>query len=140
VRFFVDTNVLVYRLTESEYREPCARILDAIVDERAEGVTSTAVLEELWHLELRGVLSGLSGATQEAFVFLAPLLAVTHDVFREALELPASSLGANDRLHAATCRTNGIDAIVSADAAFDELGVPRRIDPLDATAVGELLA
>jgi len=51
------------------------------------------------------------------------------------------ALGANDRMHAATCITHGIERVVSADADFDALGrrLPR-VDPLDSRALKRLLA
>lgn len=60
---------------------------------------------------------------------------------RIAIELGTSpALGANDRLHAATCLGAGIEHILTADRGFDELDLPRRIDPLDDDALGELIA
>lgn len=62
-----------------------------------------AVLEEIWHLELRGVLGDLTGLTADARMLFAPVLAVTDEIFGRALALAApSNLGANDRMHAAT--------------------------------------
>lgn len=49
-----------------------------------------------------------------------------------------AAIGPNDRLHAATCMYYGIDAIVSADRGFNEVRGLRRIDPLDAEAIGKL--
>lgn len=105
---------------------------------RMEGRTSVAVLEETWHLELRGRPSGLDGTTMDAYLLFTPLLAVTDAILRDALTIDANSLGSNDRVHVATCAANGIDAILSADQAFD--GVPglRRIDPLDREALAAL--
>lgn len=138
--FFVDANVIVYGALPSDYREPCLEILRAVGGGEAEGSTSTAALEEVWHLELSGRVAGLEGLTGRSHTIFAPLLPVTNEVFALALELRASRLGANDRLHAATCLAHGIDVIVSADADFDELGELKRVDPLDAEARRKLLA
>ena len=137
--FFVDANVLVYGRTTSEHHDACADILEAIARGDIAGQTSTAVLEEIWHLELtRG--RDFEGITEHAYSVLKPLLAVTDEIFRAALVLDLDGLGANDRVHAATCLANGIDTIVSADASFDRVPGLRRVDPLDDRARRRLLA
>lgn len=106
----------------------------------ATGRTSSAVLEEVWHLELSGRVHGLDGLAARTHALMRPLLIVTDAVVDRALALDAPRLGANDRLHAATCLVNGLATIVSADADFDGLEAPRRVDPLDAAEVDRLLA
>ncbi|HEY7961102.1 MAG TPA: type II toxin-antitoxin system VapC family toxin [Solirubrobacteraceae bacterium] len=140
MRFFLDANILVYSRSSSEYRDPCLHVLAAITQGHADGCTSTAALEEVWHLELTARADGLHGLTADAYGMLAPLLPVTDEVFSRALSLPGGSLGSNDRVHAATCLTNGIHTIFSADGDFDSVENLRRVDPLDEHAVGELLA
>lgn len=137
--FFVDTNVVVYAATDGPYRESCLRILAAAA-QGAEARTSTVVLEEAWHVELSGRAGDLTGLAANAYTVFTPLLAVTDEVVDAALRLDAAGLGANDRIHAATCALNGIDVIVSADAGFDRLRSIRRIDPLDGRRLGRLLA
>lgn len=68
-----------------------------------------------------------------------PLLAVTDEVIGLALELDARRIGANDRVHVATCRVHGLGTIVSADRGFDAVQGLRRVDPLDTSAVAALL-
>jgi PIN domain len=82
----------------------------------------------------------IAGMTADAYALFKPLLSVTDDIFRDALALPNVRIGANDRMHVATCLANGIDTIVSADRDFDTVEQLRRVDPLDAPAVEELLA
>lgn len=91
-------------------------------------------------MELRERPAGLAGATADAYEVLTPLLPVTDEVLRHALSLDHAGLGANDRVHVATCRLNAIAAIVTADEAFDGLTDLRRIDPLDREALDGLLA
>jgi len=136
--FFVDTNVVVYAATDGPYREPCLRVLEATA-RGAEARTSTAVLEEAWHVELSGRARDLTGLAANAYTVFTPLLAVTDDVVDAALRLRAAGIGANDRIHVATCALNGIDVIVSADTGFDSVRGIRRIDPLDARALKRLL-
>lgn len=137
--FLVDANVVVYAAVDSEYRAPCLEILEAVARRTAGGVISTAVLEEVWHVELSGQAGSLGGLAGRSYALFTPLLTVTDEVVRRALALDAPRLGANDRIHAATALVNGIDTILSADAGFD--GVPglRRVDPLDDRARAGLL-
>jgi predicted nucleic acid-binding protein len=139
--FFVDANVIVYSgVRDSPYRAPCLEIMAAITRGEVEGRTSTAVLEEVWHLELSGRVRELDGLTASAYAILGPILPVTDEAFRRALGLEAPALGANDRVHVATCLTHGIDLVVSADKEFDSVPEVRRVDPLDGPARTALLA
>ncbi len=138
--FFVDANIVVYATTRSRYRDSCTRILEAVSSGQADGQTSVAVLEEIWHLELRGVLGDLTGLTAESRTLFAPVLAVTDEIFGRALTLAApANLGANDRVHVATCVVMDIPVIVSADAGFDDAPGVRRVDPLDEKSLRKLL-
>lgn len=137
--FFVDANVIVYSAVPSGYREHCLELLAAIARGNADGRTSTAVLEEVWHLELSGRAGDLDGLTRRAYALLGPLLPVSDESFRLALGLNAPALGANDRLHVATCLTHGIDTVVSADRGFDSVSELRRVDPADEPARAALL-
>ena len=128
--FFVDANVIVYAASEGPYRDACVAVLEAVVD-GAPGVTSVAVLEEVWHLERSGRLPGLLGTTDDALDVFWPPTSVTAPVLRAALRLDAAALGANDLVHVATCHDLGITDIVTADAAFDQAPRLRRVDPLD---------
>jgi predicted nucleic acid-binding protein len=137
--FLIDTNVLVYQMTDSPYRESCASIVAAAAERRADGCISTAILEEVWYLELTRRIEGLEGATSDIYEIFSPLLSINDDVFRRALALEVAELGSNDRIHAATCQEWGIKSIVSADVAFDGIRWLRRVDPLDERAVERLL-
>lgn len=68
-----------------------------------------------------------------------PLLAVTDEVMKAALELGEPVLGSNDRVHVATCRLSAIEVIVSAGREFGAVEGLRRVDPLDADAVAALV-
>lgn len=141
MRIFVDANVVVYArsMEKGSLPERCREIIRAIGEGLLEARTSVAVLEEIWHLELRGRPTGLDGVAADAYTLFTPLLAVTDEIVRDALELDGGSLGANDRIHVATCRANDIEAIVSTDAGFDGIASLRRIDPLDRDALASLM-
>ncbi len=136
--FFVDANVVVYAATEGPYRDACVALLAAVA-EGASGRTSTAVLEEVWQIELSGRVGAVDGLARRAYTLFTPLLPVDDEVVAAALPLRTRGLGANDRIHAATCAVNAIGTIVSADAPFAAVRGLRRVDPLDRPALGELL-
>lgn len=137
--FFVDANVVIYSAVESPYRAPCLAILEAVARGRADGRTSTAVLEEVWHVELSGHAGVLDGLAQRAYTLFTPLLPVTDQALRMALSLDAAQLGANDRLHVGTCLVHGIDVVTTADRGFDVVTGITRLDPLDPAAVESLV-
>ena len=137
--FLVDANVIVYAAIPSEYREPCLAILAAIAAGKADGKVSTAVFEEVWHLELSGRVGPIRGLAERAYRAFTPLLPVTDDIVARAIRLDAKRLGSNDRIHVATALANGIDTIVSADSDFDRVRAIRRVDPLDDRAIARLL-
>jgi predicted nucleic acid-binding protein len=138
--FFVDANIPIYARMSSAYREPCLEILAAIAAGEVDGRTSTAAMEEVWHFELSGRAPAIAGLTADAYTLFKPLLSVTDETFRDALALPDARIGANDRVHLATCLTHGIQTILSADRAFDGIAQLRRVDPLNEKALAELLA
>ena len=138
--FFVDANVIVYAATEGEYRSSCLRILEAIANGDTEGRTSPTVLEEVWYVERSGRAGSLDGLATQTYAVFSPLLPVTDDAFRLALSVRKSDLGPADRLHVGTCRSSGIDTIVTADAGFGGLRGLRRVDPLDPAAIRRLLS
>ena len=136
---FLDANVIIYSAMDSRYRLPCLEILQAVAERRVEGRISTAVFEEIWHVELSGRAGRIAGLAARSYTLLTPLLPVTDEVVARALALDAPRLGTNDRIHAATALENGIATVVSADTGFD--GVPglRRVDPGNKTALRQLL-
>lgn len=140
--FFVDANVIVYAQLAGPHREACLALLEAVARGDADGRTSPAALEEVWHLELGRRVGDLTGLTERAYMIFSPLLAVTDEAFRMAVSIGATlpTLGANDRLHAGTCRAHGIGVIASADRDFDGLPELRRIDPGDPRAWRSLMA
>jgi len=139
VGLFLDTNVFLYAGSDSPYRKGSALVVGALGDGALVAATSAAVIEELWHLELSGRIPGLDGVTRAAFQLMRPVLAVTDDIVAAALELAPSKLGANDRIHVATCHAHGIPTVLTADRAFDTAPDLRRIDPADLPAVEALL-
>lgn len=138
--FFIDTNVFLYAVRESEYQPGSAATLEALGAGTAVAVTSAAVVEELWHLELSGRVPGLDGVAEAAFTLMRPVLAVTDEIVAAAFDLDVTGVGGNDRIHAATCAVHGIRTILTADRGFDSVPGLRRVDPADLPEVRTLLA
>jgi len=137
--FLVDANVIVYAASVSPFRTASAEIIDAVTNRDIDGRISTAILEEIWHVELSGKVPGIDGLAKRAHALFSPLLPVTDDIVARALELPDTQLGSNDRIHVATALENGIDTIVSFDLAFDLAPRIRRVDPMNDGARSRLL-
>ena len=137
--FFVDANAILYSAFEGPGRENCLKLLEAVAAGDAQGRTSPAVLEEVWHVARRDGGGRLDGLTRAALEIFSPLLPVTEDAFVHALSIDHRGL-ANDRLHLGTCAVHDIDVVLTADRAFDGVKGVDRVDPLDAEAVEQLLA
>lgn len=139
--FFIDTNVFIYAVAEdSPYQAGAIETMEALSAGRASAATSATVIEELWHTELRGRVAGLDGAADASFTLMRPVLAVTDEIVAAALDLKVRGLGANDRIHVATCHAHGIDTVLTADRGFDGAPGLRRVDPADLPEVRTLLA
>lgn len=136
---FVDANPILYSAVGGKARANCDRVLRAIAAGELDGHTSPVVLEEVWHVSERSFGGKLNGLVGDTMTIFSPLLTVTEDALAHALSMPASRLGAKDRLHIGTCVTHEIEAVFTADRAFDGVKGIRRIDPFDAAAVEELL-
>lgn len=137
--FFVDANIIIYSAVDSPLRPVCLRILGGVAAGDVDARTSTACLEEVWHIERSGRAGNLTGLAMNAYRVFTPLLPVTDRAFRSALELEAPKLGPNDRLHVGTCLDHSIATILSADAGFDGVEGILRVDPADQDALASLL-
>ena len=135
--WFIDTDVLVYALTDGPRREPCLRLLHAIAAGDVRATTSTLVIEELWHLEGRlGLAPGSARAAVEVF---AEIVSVDDWAMLSAMDdVGSAGLGTADRVHAATCRSERLVGIISADRAFDSMAGLSRIEP-DSAGISPLL-
>lgn len=138
--FFVDANAILYSAFPGPSRGNCVRVLKAIAAGEAEGRTSPAVLEEVWHVSRRDFDGRLNSVVGNALAIFSPLLPVTEDALAHARSMPDSRLDTKDRLHVGICATHEINAVLTADRAFDNVKGIRRVDPFDFAAVEELLA
>ena len=138
--FLLDTSVLIYRVTDSEYRRPCAEIVRAVAEKGAEGFVSAAVLEEVWQLELQGLIEGLDGVTADYYDLFSPLLPMTDEILARALpstrrrSAPAT-VSTRPRVSSTASRRSCRPTRLSTASS----GL-QRVDPLNTRAVTALLA
>ncbi len=133
---FIDTAVIMYAAGNPHpLQEPCRRLVEAVVDQRLDGVTSTEVIQEILHRFSTSDRRRIGAAMAEsALDVFAPILPITERIMREMpnLILRHPELSARDLVHVATCRVHDIDLIISPDRGFDEIDGLARIDPADA--------
>jgi hypothetical protein len=138
VTVFIDTAVLMYAAgSEHPLRAPCQQVLDRIGRGELTATTSTEVVQEIVHRYLAigrpDLAVVISAGTLDLF---APVLPVTHALMRRVPRLADRypDLAARDLIHVATCIHEGIDTIVTTDAAFDAVREIHRIDPRELVA------
>jgi predicted nucleic acid-binding protein len=141
-RFLCDTNVLVYALgAPHPYREPCREIVARQGDGHLSGEVTAVVIAEFAHQRLRQVKDRQEATVAARQVGAAFRVHAVDEADTElALDLFARwpSLDAFDALLAATALNRGVDAVLSADRAFDAVEGIDRIDPLDDRAISAL--
>lgn len=130
---FVDSNVFIYAHTATIYASPCRDILRLIARGDLDGLTSVFVAEEIWHVERNGPLNIPSGSMRLSLDAFDQVVAVDMHVVAEAMAMTdvPPSLGTADRVHAATCRSLGIQRILSADTSFEGIPWLQRIEPTE---------
>lgn len=140
-RYLVDTNVFVYaRGLEHRYRAPCRAILEAAQERAIWLEASVEMVQEFTHILFRrGVARAAALEEAEEVRTQCRLHDFDSGVLSEALRLLRDhhGLGVRDAVHAATAVRADLEAVISADTAFDALQDPRRVDPL---ALAEQLA
>jgi hypothetical protein len=141
-RFLYDTSIFVYALgQEHPYREPCREIVRRAAAGDLQGEASADLLQELLHQRARR--TGDRGGAAKAVRMVAKLAwwhpLEPNDVQRGMDLFEAhNGLDARDAVFAALAINRGIDAILSADRAFDGINGLERIDPADERAVATL--
>lgn len=143
-RFLYDTNVFVYALgREHPLRDSCKAILFRGRSGELRGEASADLIQEFAHQRYRQTHDRAAACRSARRVAQTCVLHALEpaDVLR-GLELfeRHPRLSGRDASFAAVALGRGIDAILSADRAFDELPGLERIDPADADAVAGLAA
>lgn len=141
-RFVYDTSVFAYALgREHPYREPCREIVRRAAAGDLQGEASVDLLQELVHQRARRTGDRRDAAKAARSV---AKLVWWHPVepadVQRGIDLfeTHDGLDGRDAVFAGLALNRGIDAILSADRAFDEIDGLERIDPADERAVGAL--
>jgi predicted nucleic acid-binding protein len=129
----IDANVFVYaRGGPHAYRDPCRRLLADILSAREEGNVDTEALQEIMHVYWyrKQLERGLDYLERLLVLFPTPL-PVTGDIIATARDVLTTHprLSPRDAIHAAVVLNHGLEAIISADRAFDEISEIKRLDP-----------
>lgn len=138
----LDTTVLAYAVgADHPLREPTTRLVTAIRDGHLHATTTVEVIQEFAHISARRrERSDAVSLARDFASLLSPLLVADEQVLDRGLSLFArGTLGAFDAVLAATALAYKADALVSADAAFEEVRGLRHVAP-DTTAFERLLA
>jgi uncharacterized protein len=123
----LDTTVLVYAMgRDHPYRDPCRTLVAAVASGDLDATTTVEVVQEFVHVRARRRDRAEAAELGRDYAsLLAPLIAPTGDDLRDGLALfeREPCLGAFDAVLAAAAVNAGVEAVVSADAAFAQ--VPR---------------
>jgi len=131
----IDANVLVYaRGVPHPYRDACRNLLAEAQAGRLEANVDTEVLQEIVHVYWyrKRLARGLDYLDRLLVLFPTPF-----PVTGETITIARDILGAHpqlqprDAIHAAVVLNHGLEAIISADRAFDEITEIKRLDPLE---------
>lgn len=139
MRVALDTNVLLYAVGgESPHREPCRRLVQLIAEGELVAECSVDLVQEYLHVRARRTGDrGLAVTEARGLLDLLVVHAVEPDDAARAVDLfhAHPRLDARDAVHAASCLARGVEAIVSADSAFDDVLGLRRLDAIEAVAL-----
>lgn len=120
----LDTTVLVYAVgSEHPLRAPCRRLLIAHRDGFIEATTTVEVIQEFAHVYARRRTRPAAVVLARAYAAAFPLLRAEPDDLTDGLTLYEQivSLGAFDAVLAAVARRRHVQALVSADRAFENV-------------------
>ena len=131
----IDTNVFVYAVGKPDpYRQPCRKIMQALLKGGHQYLTDAEVLQEILHVygkrgsREQGV--ELTETLIDAELHIIPIgtaeIAAAVQLFREY-----PRVGARDAVHAAVVQLHGLEGVVSADRGFDVIRGVTRFDPME---------
>jgi predicted nucleic acid-binding protein len=131
----IDANVLIYaRGAPHPYRAACRSLLAEVEGGRLEANVDTEVLQEIVHVYWyrRRLERGLDYLDRLLVLFPTPF-PVSGETIATARDILADHprLEPRDAIHAAVVLSQGLEAIISADRAFDEIREIKRMDPLE---------
>ncbi len=132
---FVDANIPIYAAGgEHPYRDPCVRIIRAIVNNPAHFMTDAEVLQELMHHYRRTNRWTIGREIYRRFeILLQGRVEPTYpqDVNQAAgMADQGYQSSSRDLVHVSVMRRCGANLCISADTDFDRIPGVRRLDPM----------
>jgi len=131
----VDANVVFYATgVPHPYKAASSRILEDAARGILDANVDVEVFQEVLHAySLRGERKrGLSTFDDLLLTFPVPIAVEREDVIGARVLMERYlRLSARDCIHAAVALNHGLEAIISADRAFDEITEIKRLDPLE---------
>ena len=131
----LDANVFVYALGRLHpYQEPCERLLAEAQENQGQYNVNVEVLQEVLHVfwSRRQLQDGLHAFDLMMKIFPEPFPIERRDSLTARFILQRHPvLSPRDAIHAAVVLNHNLEAIVSADRAFDEVTEIKRLDPLE---------
>jgi predicted nucleic acid-binding protein len=131
----LDANVFIYAVGRSHpYQQPCLRLLADAEENLGQYNVNVEVLQEVLHVfwARRQLTDGLRAFDRMLKVFPEPYPVEREDSVLARLLLERHpTLSPRDAIHAAVVLNHGLEAIVSADRAFDQVTEIKRLDPLE---------
>lgn len=138
-RSVYDTAIFLYaRGGPHPYRQPCARLVSLARDGTLIGDASVELVQEYaFVLSRRGISPPDVVRESREVAAICRLHAFDEPVLRRALGLLAQHgrLSPRDAVHAATALELGVEFVVTANHAFEDVPGLTRVDPFDAEAV-----
>ena len=131
----LDANVFIYALGHRHpYQQPCVRLLVEAEENAGRYNVSVEVLQEVLHVfwARRQLPDGLRAFDQMMKMFPEAFPIGREDsLLARSLLQRHPALSPRDAIHAATVLNHDLEAIISADRAFDQLSEITRLDPLE---------
>jgi predicted nucleic acid-binding protein len=131
----IDANILMYSFgKEHRYRQASVQILEDIARSALDGNIDTEALQEILYVySERGERErGLQVFDALLRVFPRPLPVEREDMLAARILMGSYSwLRSRDAVHAGVAIRHNLEAIISADRAFDEVTEIKRLDPLE---------
>jgi hypothetical protein len=131
----IDASVLIYaRGAPHPYRDACRNLLAEVEGGRLEANVDTEVLQEVMYVYWyrKRLERGLDYVGRLLVLFPTPL-PVSGEIIAAARDILAAhpQVEPRDAIHAAVVLNHDLEAIISADRAFDQLSEIKRLDPLE---------
>jgi predicted nucleic acid-binding protein len=131
----LDANVFIYAVGRRHpYQQPCVRLLAEAEENTGQYNVSVEVLQEVLHVfwARQQLRDGLRAFDQMMKMFPDAFPVERKDsLLARALLQHHPALSPRDAIHAATVLNHDLEAIISADRAFDQISEIKRLDPLE---------